>query len=247
MFLKKIKKSKSIAVALSAIMLFVSFQGDVFAMENLNNKDTKQELSNEEKVRRDISKVEAKYGGEIKYDENKNLSGEEIAKRFDIINSTYNVGEAFSDKDAEFIVHYADNQADIKARNTTTKSFNKKKTAFNITVQIQGSTRATHNIMKNSYGATFNSKVIKGSHTKSLQNVVTHSAYGLIGNGGTYVGLVHNSTMGNTTTSSWKPSTGALYTNSDKKYTAAVLYANTNAYVKVTSKAGSVFTLYAYN
>ena len=245
MLLKKRKGIKSLSIlALSMIMLTGVFQPNVSALEN-------NELEINQAAREDLEKIESKYGGDIKYEENKNLTEEEISKRFDIIDSTYKVGEKFSDKDAEFIVHYAESKPN--ARVLTTKSFNKTKTRYNVTVTIKGSLRHTGGILNHSYGGSFYADVTKGSHVASLKNVITHKAYGLVGDSGTYIGIVHDSSTSSQTSSSWKPNLTSgkrdLYIDNDKKYTAGpgLAYWRSNAYVKVTTKAGSTFTLYAWD
>lgn len=85
MLLKKRKGIKSLSIlALSMIMLTGVFQPNVSALEN-------NELEINQAASEDLEKIESKYGGDIKYEENKNLTEEEISKRFDIIDSTYKV------------------------------------------------------------------------------------------------------------------------------------------------------------
>ena len=103
------------------------------------------------------------------------------------------------------------------------------------------------NVLNHKFGGDYSSAVLKGSHTKSLSNQVSNSAYGLVGTSGTYIGLVHKGSVGNSTTSAWKY-TQPLYSNKYKEYSAAgVVYTYTNAYVTVKTNAGSAFTLYAFD
>lgn len=245
MLLKKRKRIRVLSIlALSMIILTGFFRCNVLALEN-NELDVNQASSEA------LEKIEAKYGGNIKYEENKNLTEEEISKRFDIIDSTYKVGEPFSDKDAEFIVHYAESKQN--SRLLTKKSFNRTKTRYNVTVTIKGSLRHTEGVLNHSYGGSFYADVTKGSHVASLKNVITHKAYGLVGDSGTYIGLVHDSSTSSKTSKTWKPNLTSgkrdLYIDNDKKYTAGpgLAYWRSNAYVKVTTKAGSTFTLYAWD
>jgi len=249
MLLKNGKKmSKMCALVLSMMTLVGVFQGKAFAVED-NQLEMNQESSDY------LEKIEAKYGGEMKYEENKNLTKEEIAKRFDLIDSTYSTGQAFSDKDAEFIVNYAQSKDDEpKTRSIDTKkSFNRTKTRYNVTVTINGSLRHKTGLINHSYGGTFYADVTKGSHVASLKNVITHKAYGLVGDSGTYIGLVHDSVTTSNTPKKWKPNLKSgkrdLYIDNDKKYTAGpgIAYWRSNAYVRVTTKAGSTFTLYAWD
>ena len=252
---KRIKKS-SIFV-LSMLMLTGVFQGNVSALEN--NKLQNNEASVTQLTTKDLKKIEKKYGGKIKYKENKNLTTKEISKRFNKIDSTYRIGEPFSDKDAEFVVHYAVPKANSQKltvtnkRITTTKSFKRTKTRYNVTITIKGSLRHTQKIINHSYGGYFYADITKGSNVESLKNVITHKAYGVIGDSGTYIGIVHASSISSKTSSSWKPNLRSgkrdLYIDNDKKYIAGpgLAYWRSNAYVLVTTKSGSTFTLHAWD
>ena len=44
---------------------------------------------------------------EVKFDINKDLTSDEISTRFQEINSSYKIGESFSEEDTEFIKLYA--------------------------------------------------------------------------------------------------------------------------------------------
>ena len=253
--------SKICALVLSMMTLVGVFQGKVFAVEN-NQLEMNQESSDY------LERIEAKYGGEMKYEENINLTEEEIAKRFDLIDTTYSTGEAFSDKDAEFIVNYAQSKEcepktraidNKKSFNRTKrsidnkKSFNRTKTRYNVTVTIKGHVRTKNGLINHSYGGTFYADVKKGSHVASLKNVITHRAYGLVGDSGTYIGLVHDSATSSKTSKKWRPNLKSgkrdLYIDNDKKYTAGpgIAYSRTDAYVRVTTKVGSTFTLQAFD
>ena len=73
MLLKKRKGIKSLSIlALSMIMLTGVFQPNVSALEN-------NELEINQAASEDLEKIESKYGGDITYEEIKNLTEEEIS------------------------------------------------------------------------------------------------------------------------------------------------------------------------
>ncbi len=79
------------------------------------------------------------------------------------------------------------------------------------------------------------SKVLK------IKSVVTQNTYGLIGNSGTYIGLVHKSSLTSTTN---KAKATSNYLDQKRKYSALlVTYTYTTTYVDVTTKSGT-FNLY---
>ncbi len=192
-----------------------------------------------------VQMLESKYLDNFMYEENKNLNTQQVVERFEKINSSYDVGEPFSEKDAEFVVNYANENNE--ARQTDTKSFDRTKEKYGVKVRLKGYVKSTVNVLNHKFGGDYSSAVLKGSHTKSLSNQVSNSAYGLVGTSGTYIGLVHKGSVGNSTTSAWKY-TQPLYSNKYKEYSAAgVVYTYTNAYVTVKTNAGSAFTLYAFD
>jgi hypothetical protein len=191
---------------------------------------------------------------ELQYDINKNLSPEEIAMRFEKINTSYEVGEPFSLEDSEFVKYYAVSQSKSTDTNmqraslynpggTISKHFSNAKYQYGAGVSIDGKVRTTMGYINHSYGGTFSTFVQSGrSNVKSIKNVVTHSAYGVLGTSGTYVGKVHSSSISSTSGS--RPSSWSI--SEDKEYSAVgVMYTYTNAYAKVTTTSGT-FTLYAF-
>nr|WP_295975672.1 hypothetical protein [uncultured Bacillus sp.] len=192
----------------------------------------------------------------MKYDVNKNLSEEQIAERFDWINSNYEINQPFSLEDTEFIRAYASPSTanaptnnggistyDLKFGNSASQSFSKSKTAQGVSIKIAGSVRAEVNVLNHSYGAKYKTTVSSGSSKiKSIRNNVKASAYGMVGTSGTYVGLVHSSSIG--ATSGSKPTSWSI--DKTKEYSASlVVYVYVNAYTTVNTTSGS-FDLYAF-
>ncbi len=146
--------------------------------------------------------------------------------------------EAFSYKGAEFIVNYAQSKkGERKAKSINNKkSFNRTKTRYNVTVTIKDHVRTKN-----------------GSHVASLKNVITHKAYGIVGDSGTYIGLGHDSATSSKTSNKWRPDLRSgnrdLYIDNDKKYTAGlgIAYSRTETYVRFTTKVGLTFTLQAFD
>lgn len=195
----------------------------------------------------------------IQHEINKDLSEEQIKERFRQINSTYKIQEPFSEEDSEFIRAYAlstesvDTSEDteinsgiqtmsLKFGNSNSESFSKSKTAYGVTVKFTGTVYINIGLVTNSYRGKTKAVITKGkSKVNSLKLGVTNTAYGLIGGGGTRVGLVYNGeTHSKTTTkTTW---------NMDKtiKFTGVgVLYTYTDAYVQVATKAGT-YNKYAF-
>lgn len=193
---------------------------------------------------------------EIQHEVNKNLSEEQIRERFEQINSSYEIQEPFSEEDIEFVRAYAqstesvdDTEADngiqtmsMKFGNSNSESFSKTKTAYGVSVKFTGTVYVNIGLVNNSYrGKTKAVITAGGSKVNSIKLGVTNSAYGAIGGGGIYFGLVYDSGTSSTTKTqtTW---------NMDKtvKYTGvAVVYTYTDAYVQVATKSGT-FNKYAF-
>ncbi|WP_088012336.1 hypothetical protein [Gottfriedia acidiceleris] len=185
------------------------------------------------------------------FSENLDLTPEQIEERFNLINSTYKVGEPFNNSDTDFIKNYAQFSAEptIQGRSikwvplggTVNKSFNKSKTSQGVNVNFSGKVYYTSGLLTNSYKGNIKASIASGSSkVKSMKLVTTHSAYGVVGSGGTYVGLVHDSNLSTSLTGK------SIAMDKTKKYSAAlVVYTYTNAYVTVNTTSGS-FNLYAF-
>ncbi|EAD0693789.1 hypothetical protein FHZ96_02260 [Listeria monocytogenes] len=194
---------------------------------------------------------------EIIYDCNKNLSADEVDKRFNDISTKYVENEAFSKEDAEFVVRYSDKEEKedpaakplLKGVNfykgTSSKSFNKSKTSMGVKVTFSGKINSHLNALNPGdqwYSGKTTAKINSGSSkVKKIKSVVSQNTYGLIGNSGTYVGLVHKSSLSSTTS---KKGATTNYLDQKKKYSALLVsYAYTTTYVEVSTTSGT-FNLY---
>ncbi|MBC1997999.1 hypothetical protein HCJ67_06665 [Listeria marthii] len=194
---------------------------------------------------------------EIIYDCNKNLTAEEVDKRFSDISTKYVANEAFSKEDAEFVVRYSDKEEKeepvakplLKGVNfykgTSSKSFNKSKTSMGVKVTFSGKISSHLNAINPGdqwYSGKTTAKINSGSSkVKKIKSVVSQNTYGLIGNSGTYIGLVHKSSL-SSTTSKKGATTNSL--DQKKKYSALLVsYAYTTTYVEVSTTSGT-FNLY---
>ncbi|WP_163655469.1 hypothetical protein [Listeria sp. PSOL-1] len=191
---------------------------------------------------------------EIVYKSNQGLNEEQIAERFSLIDEKYDEKAPFSKEDAEFIVHYA-NREDQNSnpmlrgihfyKGTSSKSFTKSKTSMGVKVTFSGKISSHLNSLNPGdqwYSGKTTARINKGSSKVSkIRSVVSQNTYGLIGNGGTYIGLVHKSTL--TSTTSRKGAT-VNYLDQKRKYSALfVTYTYTTTYVEVTTSSGK-FNLY---
>ena len=207
----------------------------------------------------ETNSIEPIEKSEIEYEINKDLSEEQIRERFRQINSTYEIQEPFSEEDSEFIRAYAlstesvDTLEDteinggiqtmsLKFGNSNSESFSKSKTAYGVTVKFTGTVYVDIGLVNNSYRGKTKAVITSGgSKVSNLKLGVTNSAYGLVGGGGTIVGLVYNDET------SSKTSTKTTW-NMDKtvKYTGVgVVYTYTDAYVQVATTSGT-FNKYAF-
>lgn len=191
----------------------------------------------------------------IMYNENKNLSEDDIAKRFIEINEKYEINQPFSNEDAEFVVTYSEKTESENNnlsrglhfyKGTTSKNFNTSKTSQGVKVTFSGNVK-THinaiNVSDQWYSGKTTAKINSGSSkVKSIKTVITNATYGFIGNSGTYIGLVNSSSL---TSSSGAKST-ANYLDKKHKYTAILAtYTYVTTYVTVNTSQGS-FNLHAF-
>jgi len=202
---------------------------------------------------------------DIVYDTNKNLTDEKVDQRVEEINSKYDLNEPFSKEDAEFVVNYISPASDIYTpepqpdtpsgvstlgknfyKGTSSKSFKKSKKSNGVGVTFSGKVTSHLNAINPGdqwYSGKTTASVTSGkAKVTKITSVVSQSAYGFIGNGGTYVGLIHDSSL--TSTSGKKQTKN--YLDQKKKYSAILMaYAHTTTYVKVYTTTGS-FNLYGF-
>lgn len=195
---------------------------------------------------------------ELAFECNKNLSTDEVQKRFLDISNKYEVNEPFSKEDAEFVVRYSDNKEEAPEpttipmaqainfyKGTSSKSFNKSKTSSGVKVNFSGKINSHLNALSIGdqwYSGKTTAKINSGSSkVKKIKTIISQNTFGLIGNSGTRIGLVHSSSLTSTTS---KKGATVNYLDQKKKYSALfVTYSNTTTYVEVTTTTGT-FNLY---
>lgn len=201
----------------------------------------------------------------IVYDINKDLTREEVQQRVEKISESYNLDEPFSKEDAEFVVTYISPASDVYEpepqpetpsgastlginfyKGTSSVSFKKSKKSNGVGVTFSGKVSSHLNQISPAdqwfAGKTTASITSGKSKITKIKTVVSQNTFGLIGNSGTYIGLVHKSSL--TSESGKKSSKNTM--DLKKKYTALlVTYASTTAYVKVYTNTGS-FNLYGF-
>ena len=194
------------------------------------------------------------------FPENDNLTNEQIQERFNAINSSYEIGQPFNESDTEFIKKYADpapasnNIIDnnlisplsfqLKPGDEASKSFNVNKTNKNgIRVVFSGKVTGAIGVVNHKYGGNITATITSGqSKVSKMKVAVTHRAYGIVGSGGTYIGLVHESEIP-------ASKTGTTVSVDKVKYYGAVgvAYTQTSAYVDVsTTGSNQNFNLYSF-
>ncbi|KRE00886.1 hypothetical protein ASE46_28960 [Bacillus sp. Root239] len=235
-----IKKVSAILVALTFLLGICSLPTSSYASTNEESSQSLEPID----------------PNQVTYENNKNLSDEQVSDRFEEINSKYEIEEPFSAEDAEFIRAYASSPTDSTDSNSDSmfqtqsiklnsgsQAFSRSIKKYGVGVSFTGRVYGDINALNHSYRGKMTTKITSGSSkVKKIQNTVTNVAYGLLGNGGTYVGIVYNGSKSNSTTTN-KKSWGMDET---VKYGGvAVVYTYTNAYTRITTTTGS-FNLYAF-
>lgn len=172
---------------------------------------------------------EEKYKEELS-----NLTQEEITSNFERINQEYDIGEVFSPKDQTFVKMYAEpvNSQEITTLGST--NIYGSETVNGITVEVSGTIgHDIQNIINHSFFGNLQTNTTAGSdQVSSVETVVQHEAYGLIGSDG--IGKVYSGSIS---------SSGANNTlNATENYSGIVAYAVTTATVTV-NHSGGTFTV----
>ncbi|MCR8867431.1 hypothetical protein V7054_13040 [Priestia megaterium] len=237
-----IKKASAILVTLALLLGIFSLPTSSYASTNEESNQSLEPID----------------PSQVTYESNKNLSDEQVSDRFEEINSKYDIEEPFSAEDAEFIRAYASSPTDstdndsnsepmfqtqsIKL-NSGSQAFSKSTKSYGVGVSFTGRVYGDINALNHSYRGKMTAKITSGSSkVKKIQTTVTNVAYGLLGNGGTYVGIVYNGSKSSSTTknkTSWSMDETVKYGG------VAVVYTYTNAYTRITTTTGS-FNLYAF-
>lgn len=160
-----------------------------------------------------------------------NLTQEKIAANFKRIDQQYKIGQKFSLKDQTFVEMYAKPVKSGIVSPLSIKSISGSKTVSGVTVKVSGTiSENIQNIINQSFGANLTTSTTAGaSKVSSVQTVVYHDAYGLVGSGG--IGKVYSGTL----STSGKNTT----LSGTKNYTAIVVYASTWCTVTVQSSGGT--------
>ena len=169
----------------------------------------------------------------------------------------------FSVEDVEFIRAYAtpynsnETAADndiiqvqaIKSINENSAKFNKTKTKYGVTVKFSGTIYTKGFVLNHSYRGDITAKITAGSSkVQRIKLATTNKAYGLLGKGGTYVGLVNDSEVSSATTTKktgWAMDKTGKYSAIGLLYTYTYTYTYTDAYVDIKTTDGS-FNLFAF-
>ena len=184
----------------------------------------------------------------FKFEENKNLSLDEIKERMLDIDKKYELNDALSKSDSEFIIGYYDilnelmsNQDQIYTRgiNVNTPIKTVKKTVSGVTAQLSGSLKHSGGTvnMSNSFGGTLSFKILGGaSKVTKVTGTIYHSGYGLIGSNGV-IGKVYDGKI----TESWSsaPFASHSFYNRTKNYSALIVLMSTHAEMVVKTNTTS--------
>lgn len=181
---------------------------------------------------------------EIKFDQNKNLTEEEVNERFQLINSTYDVGEPFNETDTEFVKLYPGiHNASSPNLRVTEKGYDVFKTGSGVTVNLYGTMYADITPLNGWYRSDASLNINNGyTNVTGLTLHITCEAYGLLGSSGTYVGIVYSGDK----TTKLTPGSKSYYV--DKRYEfngIGIISAYANTYIDVDTKTGG-FNLYAF-
>ncbi|KHE67706.1 hypothetical protein LD39_16370 [Halobacillus sp. BBL2006] len=193
------------------------------------------------------------------FGENQALNETEIQERFLEIDSSYDVNEPLSPEDAEFIRAYAtlptasskpsymesldSPHASLRFNGSNSRSFDQYKSYNGVSLNFYGKIYSDINLFNHSYRGDVKSKISRGSSkVREIKNVISNTAYGVVGSSGTYIGIVYKGAI----VSSSKYARTTWSTDETRKYGAVgVVYTYTNAYSKITTTSGT-FTLYAF-
>lgn len=186
------------------------------------------------------------------------LTEEQINERIEEINSKYEIGEAFSEEDANFIKEYANvNYEKLLTSNDQVKSdevvfepdsfllpggstridFDADDSGGGVDVNCAGYIFFNLGVINHSYGGDFTTTVTAGANlVNKIEHEIKCTSYGLLGSEGA-IGKVYEGTINNETT------TSTVWTIDETEYfTAVVLYSNIVAKSIITHDTGS-FTI----
>ena len=174
------------------------------------------------------------------FPENDNLSEKQIADRFREINETYDVGEVFSDSDADFVLRYG-NRIGVPEEDSSSSaapqprgSFSFSGSGYGTTVSVSGT--IYHNGTFNyTYGANATISKTAGGTPQSMTFTVHCTAYGVVGNDG--IGKIYDNGVSVTRTN-----TNSFYASPSRTYSGVMITYVVECWVDVTTSDGHFFT-----
>ena len=159
------------------------------------------------------------------------LTEPQIQQRLDEINSSYEVGEAFSADDRDFVLRYAEKPS--MARKS--KDFSVTKTSSKTTVTASGT--IYHNgTVAYSYGGRITAKKTKGKTPKKYLITVSCVAYGVVGNDG--IGKIYDDSK-----SVAKRDADSFVADINSDYAGVMVAYCVSANVGVTTSTGDYFDI----
>lgn len=248
-------KKRCSSLLILSLLLSGTFTTNMNALsvEEISNEQS-TEIESEYEVKDTISDVQKDISENgFKFEENKNLSLDEMQQRMLEIDKKYEVNDLLSESDSEFMIGYYNTLNESLNNNygistlatsnqklTTTTLKTSKKTVSGVTAQLSGSiwtsTSTTMLNPNNSFGGTIKLQILGGaSKVKKVQGVIHCSGYGVIGSNG-IVGKVADEKISET----WVSAPFASHTIIRKKpYTGVILYTSTYAQMIVTTNTTS--------
>lgn len=169
------------------------------------------------------------------YPENENLSSEEVADRFALIDSSYEVGEAFSEVDADFVLRYGKKPTNGEVYRAS-QNFNVSGSGYGTSINATGSLYHNGVAPSYSYGGNVNINTTSGPTPKNLKLTIHCTSYGIIGSGG--VGIIYNDEV--SASRAWSSSFSAAPSRS---YSGYMVSYSVYGWVDVTTSSGNFFTV----
>jgi len=210
---------KKILTLFIALCLIVASSTVAFAVESEENQ-----VNNTNP----ISKIE------VNYLVNMNLTDEQVAQRFQYINSSYQIGQPFSKEDTEFVRAYA-YPAKQMSRALSTQNIENTVNSGGFYGRITGTVFTNLGVTNHSFGGNLMSTATGGTINK-INIWIQCTAYGIVGSDG-LIGLVYNKTISGTGTQS------PTYFNSSQPFTAGALYTSVVCGSTITYNSGSTLTV----
>ena len=169
------------------------------------------------------------------YPENENLSSQEITDRFKLIDASYEVGEAFSEVDADFVLRYGMKPVNGDVYRAS-QNFNVSGSGYGTSINATGSLYHNGVVPSYSYGGNVNINTTYGPTPKNLKLTIHCTSYGIIGSGG--VGIIYNDEV--SASKSWSSSFSA---SPSRSYSGYMVSYSVYGWVDVTTSSGNFFTV----